>query len=51
MFFVGVASQILNQPFGRHWNVGWILRYIKRSPPGKEIVYTKNGHTNVVEYT
>jgi hypothetical protein len=49
-FPVSVVSQFLNSPCESHWNaVVRILRYIKGSP-GKGLVYTDKGHTNVMGY-
>ncbi|KAK2391898.1 putative mitochondrial protein [Trifolium repens] len=50
-FPVSVVSQFLNSPCESHWNaVVRILKYIKRAP-GKGLVFTDNGHTNIVGYS
>ncbi|KAL2344341.1 hypothetical protein Fmac_005626 [Flemingia macrophylla] len=50
-FSVSVVSQFLNSPCESHWHtIIWILRYIKGSP-GKELVYSDRGHTNIVGYS
>jgi hypothetical protein len=50
-FPVSVVSQFLNSPCDSHWNaVVRILKYIKRAP-GKGLVFTDNGHTNIVGYS
>ncbi|XP_073220110.1 secreted RxLR effector protein 161-like [Cicer arietinum] len=48
---VSVVSQFLNSPCDSHWNVVVkILRYIKGAP-GKGLVYTNRGHSDIVAYT
>jgi len=50
-FPVSVVSQFLNSPCDSHWNaVVRILKYIKRAP-GKGLVFTDRGHTNIVGYS
>jgi hypothetical protein len=50
-FPVSVISQFLNSPCDSHWNaVVRILRYIKWSP-GKGLIYTDRGHTNILGYS
>jgi hypothetical protein len=50
-FAVSVVSQFLNSPCDSHWNaLVRILRYIKGSP-GKGLVYSDRGHTNIVGYS
>ena len=50
-FLVSVVSQFLNSPSDSHWNaVVRILKYIKRAP-GKGLVFTDRGHTNIVGYS
>ncbi|PNX77125.1 retrovirus-related Pol polyprotein from transposon TNT 1-94 [Trifolium pratense] len=50
-FPVSVISQFLNSPCDSHWNaVVRILRYIKGSP-GKGLIYTDRGHTNILGYS
>ncbi|CAJ2657775.1 unnamed protein product [Trifolium pratense] len=51
LFPVSVVSQFLNSPCDSHWNaVVRILNYIKRAP-GKGLVFTDNGRTNIVGYS
>jgi len=50
-FPVSVVSQFLNSPCDSHWNaIVRILKYIKRAP-GKGLVFTDRGHTNIVGYS
>ena len=50
-FPVSIVSQFLNSPCDSHWNaVVQILKYIKRAP-GKGLVFTHRGHTNIVMYS
>jgi len=50
-FPVSVVSQFLNSPCESHWHaVVRILRYIKGSP-GKGLVYSNRGHTNIIGYS
>lgn len=50
-YAVSVVSQFMNSPCDIHWDVVVrILRYIKRAP-GKGLVYTDRGHSDIVAYT
>lgn len=50
-FAVSVVSQFLNSPCDSHWEaVVRILRYIKGSP-GRGLVYTDRGHSDIIAYT
>jgi len=50
-FPLSIVSQFLNSPRDSHWNaVVRILKYIKRAP-GKGLVFTDRGHTNIVGYS
>ncbi|KAK2396286.1 hypothetical protein QL285_057944 [Trifolium repens] len=50
-FPVSVVSQFLNSPCDNHWNaVIQILKYIKGSP-GKGLVFTDRGNTNIIGYS
>ncbi|KAK2418425.1 putative mitochondrial protein [Trifolium repens] len=50
-FPVSVVSQFLNSPCDNHWNaVIRILKYIK-GLPGKGLVFTDRGNTNIIGYS
>ncbi|KAK6120967.1 hypothetical protein DH2020_045294 [Rehmannia glutinosa] len=50
-FPVSIVSQFLNSPCDSHWNaVIRIVKYIKGSP-GKGLVFTDRGHTNIIGYS
>jgi len=50
-FPVSVVSQFLNSPCDNHWNaVIQILKYIKESP-GKGLVFTDRGNTDIIGYS